>query len=114
MAGPAAAEDGGRGVESPDGRTTEAVDDPRRRGAFSFALAWEQGLLRGLEVDKCEGEGLERVVVAEEGAQPRPDSEQRRRAAGHPGPRRARAGGGAGAWRPLDGAIGAGRVVLSV
>ena len=39
-----------------------------------------------LEVDEREGEGLERVVVAEEGAQPRPDSEQRRRAAGHPGP----------------------------
>jgi len=36
-----------------------------------------------LEVDEREGEGLERVVVAEEGSQPRPDSEQRRRAAGH-------------------------------
>jgi hypothetical protein len=31
-----------------------------------------------LEVDECEGEGLERVIVALEGAQPRPDSEQRR------------------------------------
>ena len=54
-----------------------------------------------LEVDEREGEGLERVVVAEEGLQPRPDSEQRRRAAGHPGPpgepgRGARAGAWAG------------------
>lgn len=40
-----------------------------------------------LEVDEREGEGLERVVVAEEGAQPRSESERRRaRAAGHPDP----------------------------
>jgi hypothetical protein len=40
-----------------------------------------------LKVDEREGKGLERVVVAEEGAQPRPESERRRaRAAGHPDP----------------------------
>ena len=57
-----------------------------------------------LEVDEREGEGLERVVVAEEGAQPRPDSEQRRRAAGHPGapgePGRGGARRSLGGWPP--------------
>jgi hypothetical protein len=53
-----------------------------------------------LEVDEREGEGLERVVVAEEGAQPRPESERRQaRATGHPEPpgRRWRSAVGSGA-----------------
>jgi hypothetical protein len=62
-----------------------------------------------LEVDQREGEGLERVVVAEEGAQPRPESERRQaRAAGHPEPPGRRSAVGSGVRSRRGGERGGG------
>jgi hypothetical protein len=62
-----------------------------------------------LEVDEREGEGLERVVVAEEGAQPRPESERRQaRAAGHPEPPGRRSAVGSGVRSRRGGERGGG------